>query len=525
MKKIILVLFTFSVILSSCTKNFEDFNTDKKNPPKVAGEFLFTNAQKELVDQISSTNVNLNVWKLFAQYWTETTYTDEANYDIINRSIPDHAFDTYYRRVLKPLSEAKRLITEDPLKAGETEEVRANKLAIIELMEVYAYHNLVMIFGDVPYSEALDIENISPKYDDAATICKDLVARIDAAYASMDESKESFGSADLYYDGDVSAWKKFAMSLKLKIAVTIADAASESGDWVADAVTKGVFTSASDNALLHYEGSAPNTNPLYEDLVASGRKDFVLANTLVDLMNNFQDPRIFKYMSDPITFPFVHAGDTTIESGDGMFFVYSAIDGSDSIVYKPTPITLDSAENAGVRYFVGGNYGHSSSYGSFAHIHPSIQAPDFPGILMTYSEVEFYIAEAAARGFSVGQAAADAYNEAIRASFAFWGASAVEADAYIASPAVAYDATKWKELIGTQAYLASYTRGFVAYTTYRRLDFPVMNEPPAAATGGPVPTRFTYPVNEQTLNADNYQAAAEAIGGDDMLTKLFWDKY
>ena len=50
----------------------------------------------QLVDQISSTDVNLNVWKLFAQYWTETTYTDEANYDIINRTIPDNTFQQYY---------------------------------------------------------------------------------------------------------------------------------------------------------------------------------------------------------------------------------------------------------------------------------------------------------------------------------------------------------------------------------------------------------------------------------------------
>ena len=67
MKKIIFVLIVLAGFASSCTKNFEDFNTDKKRPTEVPGDFLFANAQKALSDQEASTNVNLNVFKLFAQ--------------------------------------------------------------------------------------------------------------------------------------------------------------------------------------------------------------------------------------------------------------------------------------------------------------------------------------------------------------------------------------------------------------------------------------------------------------------------
>nr|NQU94300.1 SusD/RagB family nutrient-binding outer membrane lipoprotein [Bacteroidota bacterium] len=79
---------------------------------------------------------------------------------------------------------------------------------------------------------------------------------------------------------------------------------------------------------------------------------------------------------------------------------------------------------------------------------------------------------------------------------------------------------------GTQAWLAFYVRGFVGYTTWRRLDYPAMNMPPSPplSAGGNVPMRFTYPINEQTLNGVNYTAASAAIGGDLMSTKLFWDK-
>ncbi len=475
MKKIsILFLVLTSLMLGSCTKNFEDMNTDKKNPSKVDGAFLFSNAEKELMDQISNTNVNLNVWKLFSQYWTETTYTDEANYDIVNRTIPDNTFRTYYVYVLKPLEEAKRLIKDEELVGAETEVTRQNKLYIIDILEIYVYHNLVNIFGNVPYTEALSTEFPNPKYDDAATIYADLLTRLETISSGLDDADMSFGGADIFYGGDVASWKKFANSLRLKIAINLADVdAAKAQSNVEAAVNAGVFTSASDNALFAYQGNTPNTNPLYEDLVLSGRKDFVPANTIMDLMDTLNDPRMDAYFQNKI---------------DGEW--------------------------------VPGIYGASNAYSNTSHINDAIQVADFPGILMTYSEVEFYIAEAAARGYSVGQTAEEAYNTAITAAFDFWGVAGA-AD-YIAT--VPYSQDNWKESIGNQAYIAFYTRGLVEYNEYRRLDYPVMNVAPGAATGGPVPTRFTYPINEQTLNANSYSEAAQAIGGDDLLTKLFWDK-
>ena len=67
MKKIILAFIVLIGISTSCTKDFEDYNTDKKHPTEVPGNFLFANAQKVIADQVASTNVNLNNWKLFAQ--------------------------------------------------------------------------------------------------------------------------------------------------------------------------------------------------------------------------------------------------------------------------------------------------------------------------------------------------------------------------------------------------------------------------------------------------------------------------
>ena len=467
MKKIYLLFLVLVGITSSCTKDFKDMNTDKKNPTDVKGEFLFSSAQKNFADQISSTSVNLNVFKLFTQQWTETTYVDESNYDIQNRKIPDSNFSVYYRTVLNLLDQADTKITTEAPDA-----VEKNKIAIIELMRVFTYHELVNTFGDIPYADANDIENISPKYDGAAGIYTDLLARIDASIAALDDSAASFGSSDLIYGGDVAAWKTFAYSLKLKIAVNQADVVSVAT--VYNAVKDMVFSSAADNMLFHYQGTQPNTNPMYVSLVVSGRKDFIPANTLVDEMNGVNDPRMDAYFSNKI---------------DGAY--------------------------------VGGKYGYSNAYANYSHISARVQEASFPGILMTYSEIQFYLAEAAQRALGI-DAAPDAiaegyYNEGVKASFDFWNISgAVD---YLAS--VPYDG---KKSLALQSYFASYTRGDVSYTTYRRLDWPMMNKAPEANTSdGSVPSRFTYPINEQTLNAANYAKASEAIGGDDMITKLFWD--
>ena len=151
-------------------------------------------------------------------------------------------------------------------------------------------------------------------------------------------------------------------------------------------------------------------------------------------------------------------------------------------------------------------------------------APADPYVFADVVETEFLRAEAAERGFTVAGSAESHYNKAITASILYWGGTQADADAYLAQPAVAYStaAGNWKQKIGTQKWIALYNRPYEGWTELRRLDFPVIAAPVNAKSG--FPTRLTYPANEQTLNGPNYTAAASAIGGDLLTTKLFWDK-
>jgi len=479
MKKKYLILLVLAAFFAACTDNFEDYNTDKKNPAIVAGESLFSNAEKSLSDHMSSSNVNVNVLKLFAQYWTETTYTDEANYDLINRGIPQQVFRDFYRGLLRDFQEATKIITETPATSAIGETEKQNKLAIIDLLVCYSYQQLVDIFGNVPYTEAMDVENVAPAYDDAATIYADLIDRVNAALTQLDDAQGSFGTADLIYSGDVAAWKKFGNSLKIKLGIGLAD---YDGGTLAKATVEsavaGAFGGIGDGAFFPYQTSSPNYNPLYDDLVTSGRNDFVAANTIVDIMNALQDPRRWAYFEE------------MAEGG-----------------------------------FIGGVYGSTSPYALYSHLSDALHQPTLLGLFITYDQVLFYLAEGAARGYSVGGTEEELYNAAITASFELWGVPADSITSYLANPDVAWATAPgtWQEKIGTQAWLAFYARGLEGYTSWRRLDFPILNMPESITEYNEIPKRYTYPVNEQTLNKESWQAASDAIGGDEMVTPLFWD--
>ena len=223
MKKFIILLIAATTLTIVSCKKLEDYNIDVKNAPAVPGSTLFANALRNLVDQETTTSVNENVFRAFAQYWAETTYPDETNYDLTTRLIPDYEFRTVYRDILANLKEAKRVI---PMEPGETSSSpdkssaaeKKNKIAVTEILTVYSYQREVDIFGNVPYSQALDISVLNPVYDDAKTIYASLFARLDVAIADIDVTAQGFKDGDLVYYGDMVKWKKFANGLKIKLA-------------------------------------------------------------------------------------------------------------------------------------------------------------------------------------------------------------------------------------------------------------------------------------------------------------------
>ena len=224
---------------------------------------------------------------------------------------------------------------------------------------------------------------------------------------------------------------------------------------------------------------------MWEDLVQSGRQDFIPADTFVDMINLLNDPRADKF-------------------------------------FDPTSkIDIDTTAVVNLQY-KGGPYGTSTPFNDNSHISQTLYAPDFRGVLMDFAEMSFILAEAARRGYNVGGTAAEYYENGIKASMAEWKVSEQNAETYIAQDNVAFETAlgKDKEKIALQFWIAMYNRGFEGWTVYRLFDSPKLKL--SGTLELPVPKRYTYPQSEQTINGNNVKSANG--GNDEQQTPIFWDK-
>jgi hypothetical protein len=478
-----------AILVTSC--ELPD-NKNPKNAEIVSAGALFTQSEIALVDVITDMDVNRNISRLLVQYQSEVTYTMESRYNFSDRQVPDQFSGDIYIEALTNIKDLKNRVENTPITPAYTEAIQKNQLAVANIWEIYAYSVLVDQFGNIPYTEALmGSANSRPKYDDAWTIYQDLLERLDNAIADLDPRKDSFGDADVLYNGDVTSWKMFAASMKLRFAMRLADVpAANSGNLVQEALETGVFNDESESAIFHHYGIAPYVSPYYQAFVLDARKDFCPTNTLIDKMNALSDPRMAIFFTQV---------DTSTE------------DDVEKLAYKGLP------------------YGKSgsSSYSKYSHFADNIRIdPEYPTVLLDYVEIEFLLAEAAERGFAGVTDAKQHYDNAILESMKYWGVSDEDAAAYLAQPSVAYStaADNWKEKIGTQKWLGLFDRGVEAWAEWRRLDYPILNVP-EGMTYADIPVRMPYPFNENKMNKANYDAASSAMGGDDATTKIFWDKF
>lgn len=475
MKKLLssIILGVLALSLTSCERDITSLNTDPKHPQVLPSGTLFAMGQYQQFYYAFTGSVNHNNYRFFTQMWSETTYTDEVNYDLVTRNQPRNVFNRLFVYTINNYEQAKTNLSSE----GGDAVSKSNKWASLEIAQIFAWEQAVDTFGDIPYTDALKANSgqFAPKYDDAKSIYTDLLKRIDAATAKISTTSSGYNKEDLVYYGDMSKWKKLANSIKLRLAINLADSDAAAAKTAAEAaVASGVLSSAADSYSFHFDGGT-FTNPVFDDLVASGRFDFVPSQPVVDLMNTKNDPRRDVW--------------------------FTKINGN----YK------------------GGPFGPLAPYNSYSHMSSFFLSPDAPANLFSYTEVLFLKAEGAARGFNMGGASIDnLFKAAQQASMDENGVPAADATAYIA--AHPYDSSNWKKSIGEEAWISLFNRGFAAWNFTRRLDYPVLTNPTNSRLTA-IPKRMPYSDQEYVLNKTNVTAAATKIGGDKAETKLFWDKF
>lgn len=472
LSKIILtgVIATFS--LTSCERDLTSLNDDPKHPSVLPSENILATALYQSSYYMDTPSVNFNNYRFFTQQWAETQYPDETQYDLVTRAQPRNHFNRMYVYTINNLRQAKINLESE----ANTSAIKANKLATLEIQEIFAWENLVDTFGNVPYSEAFQPDvTLTPKYDDAKTIYIDLIARLNAVTATISTSSTGYTVGDLVYFGNMEKWRKFANSIKLRLAMNLADEDPALSKSTAEsALADGVIAAPADAYAFKYDGGT-FINPVYDNLVASNRHDFVPSEIVVNTMNAKADPR--------------------------MDIWFTKVGG----VYK------------------GGVFGElNNPYTNYSQLSTYFRTSTTASNLFSYTEIAFLKAEAAARGYSVGDTAANLYTAAVTASMTENGVAAAAVTTYLA--AHPYNATDWKKSIGEEAWIALFNKGLANWNITRRLDAPTFINPPKSNLSS-VPVRMPYSDQEYVLNQANVEAAGVAIGGDEATTKLFWDKF
>jgi hypothetical protein len=506
--KISVLLSLFIVLMVGCTKDFETINKDPNKASEVPTYAFLTNAQKQLNDNMFDEWWGGRQSMLWSQYWAQNNYTDEDRYNI--RQNINNSYWRMLYTIMSDLNEIIRLNTDEATKAGMSAYgSNANQIASARILRAWTFQHLTDLYGDIPYFDALKANQGSdfylPKYDKQADIYPAIIMELTEAAAQIDGGS-GWTQGDVIYGGDMSKWKKFANSIKLRMALRMMKAdLAKATQYANEAIAGGVFESNADNAVFKYLGAAPNTAPMYTAYYINSRTDFAVTGQFVDLLKGIpvggaQKANPFAGIADPRLPIFADPVQDGTILGEGI---------------QGMPYGMED----GVTKLIGAQ---GSSWPGAA-----ILAPDFACIMMNYSEVAFILSEL--NGWNQAK-----YIEGVTASLEYWGVAQGDIDAYVAALPAAN-----METVLTQKYIAFYTQGYEAWSEYRRTGYPKTLVHPNEVTwvnsggeeikfiplqGEAIPRRLTYPQEEQTVNVSNYQAAVSQFGQDDFATRMWWDK-
>ena len=478
MKSIIYRLFAFTSILSfgvSCG-DLQELNIDPNNPTSIPSENLVTQGQLTLGNLYFGASFNYNYGMLLVQHIAQNEFTRESRYSF-QANIFDGPWRSIYSAALKDLKTARELIDADESVPAVQ---KANQLAVIDILMAFSFQIATDVWGDIPYSEALNGDVTQPEYDAQENIYSSLIETVGNAVSSISTNSPGFSSGgDLIYNGNMDGWQKFGNALLLRLGMRIADVNSTlSAATVSAALGGNIMSATTDEATLVYRSEERLSNPFWFNQSPSGgsRDDYRVSNEFLTVLQAMGDPRETIYADSTST-------------GEYIGLPYG-LDNEQAFTFKATTSDLGDVIE---------------------------EDPTFPALILRYSEVKFLTAEAIERGFVSGDAETE-FNAGVTAAMNEWGITDATtiSDYLTANP---YDAANWQVSIGLQMWLAMYAQGHEAYATWRRLDQPILAVP-ADAVEPSIPVRIFYPTVEGATNQTNLGAVPYP---DALSTRLWWD--
>lgn len=497
------------IVFGACDVDYEANPNEPAVPPTFS---IFNDAVKEMLDDTRDEWFHGRFTLGTMQYWAQTEYTEEDRYQY-RESMRETWEDFYinlenFRKIIE--FNEDEVIKVEMSKYGSN----ANQIAVSRIMMAWTFNIMADTWGDIPYwsystedadFHALDMINevFDPVYAPQSKIYTDLLKQLSEAADMIETSEPVFTSGDPIYGGDAAKWKKFANSLRLRIATKILSVAPEVQAHIDDAIADGVFTSNADNAVLAYEANQTNGSPMM--VAFETRLDFAVASCFVELLDgtrgNFgADPRLPIY-AQPNQYGNYVGVPNGVANATSVAFKWESLPG----------ISIIANDGSGTIWQVGEE------------------------VLMSYAEVEFLLSELNAWDQTH-------YENGVEASMEQWGVASAEISNFVTSLPAASE-----ENVITQKYVALYMDAHTAWVDYRRTGYPMtLNFPgdtytmnvftgtttealeytftPIDGSVTDIPYRMEYPSQESTLNSANYKTAVGKLSnGDEITSKLWWD--
>lgn len=289
------------------------------------------------------------------------------------------------------------------------------------------YETFVDCYGEIPYSEALDLGNLAPKYDEGKDVYTGLVAELDEALSKVNGT-ESVCTNFLLPDADASEWVKVANALKLRLLMRMSGTVDVKSQLKA-LVDEANFPEGDVAWKNCWNDASGQANPYYQEEFAtyfgSTQQNVILNLALLNTMTAADDARL-------------------------------------KVFFKPND---SKGEYTGG--ISGTNYQGTATYKADYWCRPNMKYDD-PVYFISRFEVLFFLAEYEARYGSMDHAK-DYYEAAVEASFRQAGVSG--ADKVLT--AYPWDSSNFEKCIGIQKWVAlSGINNFEAWCELRRLDYP-----------------------------------------------------
>jgi len=481
--KIITFIFLSITLLSGCKKDFSEINTNSNNPVDVEPDLLLRQVIYDLGENMSYEGFVAG--NLLGQHFSMVDFNLFDRHNLNQPQLGGNPWPVLYQN-LRDNELILQKAASDPIYAVYEGPAR--------ILKAYMAQTLTDLFGPIPYHEAFDGigGNVTPAYDsqEAVYLSEDgILDQLDQAIAAIDAYSgiQTLGG-DLFFNGDLTKWRKLAKSLKIKALIRISDRDSEIALDVAQELqnlyTEGDYMiSGADDAIFAFSDSQPNSFRM-QKLRDGDFNLYVMSQTADTLYQELNDPRFEVFFRGTGNNPSIYNG------------LINGIDNSQ------TTISVGNYSRAGTIF--------------------RENTGDLKCNFMTSWETKFLLAEAANKGF-IAASAQSIYEDGVLDAFAYWNVTMPSN--YLISGAAAYTGADGLKQIITQKWIANTINGYECWIEYSRTGFPELLPVSASLNNGLYPVRLPFPADEIALNASNYSIASGLTGGNSVNVKVWWDVF